>query len=303
MSIMLNKMKAPYPSFTKQWHNDTYAQLDPCGRAINKTIVITGASGGVGKAVAVSFAKGGAKHIALLGRRIEGLEATRSAISEVSSSTKITIHQADANDTDGLKKAAKTIGLWDVLVLNAATTPVNQMITHPDFDVDLWWSSFDVNVLGSMITFQAFKGNASDGDSSKDPPAIIQTSALLPFTPAAPIWQGGSSYTGSKIANIHIVEQLASEKPNWQVLSIHPGVLPTEMTDKVAGIENLRKYGLLDAMELPGDFFVWAATREAFFLRGKFVCANWDTDELIQRTAEFEGNEKLTLKPEGWPFS
>lgn len=41
-------------------------------------------------------------------------------------------------------------------------------------------------------------------------------------------------------------------------------------------------------VELPGDFCVWLASKEAKFLHGKFVWANWDVDELKARAEEIE---------------
>jgi hypothetical protein len=43
--------------------------------------------------------------------------------------------------------------------------------------------------------------------------------------------------------------------------------------------------------DLPGDYSVWASTPAASFLHGRFVWANWDIEELIQRKAEIEADD------------
>jgi hypothetical protein len=52
---------------------------------------------------------------------------------------------------------------------------------------------------------------------------------------------------------------------------------------------------------LPASFMVWAASKEAKFLNGKFAWANWDVDELKAAAAVIEGSDKFTTGLLGWP--
>ena len=53
----------------------------------------------------------------------------------------------------------------------------------------------------------------------------------------------------------------------------------------------------------PGNFHVWLASPEARFLKGKFLYANWDVDELRARAEELEKTELLNIQLVGWPFA
>ena len=55
-------------------------------------------------------------------------------------------------------------------------------------------------------------------------------------------------------------------------------------------------------MDLPAHFFVWATSPEAAFLRGKWVYANWDVEELKARAKEIQETGILTANILGWPF-
>jgi hypothetical protein len=46
---------------------------------------------------------------------------------------------------------------------------------------------------------------------------------------------------------------------------------------------------------LAGNLMVWLASPAANFLKGKFIWANWDVDELKERAAEIEGSRLLQL--------
>lgn len=50
---------------------------------------------------------------------------------------------------------------------------------------------------------------------------------------------------------------------------------------------------------LPGAFAVWCASADSESLRGKFLWANWDVDELKAR--ELQGTQQLTMGLLGWP--
>ena len=58
----------------------------------------------------------------------------------------------------------------------------------------------------------------------------------------------------------------------------------------------------LDLVSLPASFNVWLASPEARFLKGKFLWANWDVDELKAQAKEIETTTQLSIGLNGWPF-
>ena len=57
-----------------------------------------------------------------------------------------------------------------------------------------------------------------------------------------------------------------------------------------------------DVVQLPGNFCVWLASPEAEFLKGKFIWANWDVEELKGRKEEIQSSRLLTWMLEGVPM-
>jgi hypothetical protein len=55
-------------------------------------------------------------------------------------------------------------------------------------------------------------------------------------------------------------------------------------------------------VSLPGTFHVWLASPEAHFLKGRFLWANWDVEELKANAKEIEASEKFKIGLTGWPF-
>jgi hypothetical protein len=55
-------------------------------------------------------------------------------------------------------------------------------------------------------------------------------------------------------------------------------------------------------VSLPANFCVWLASPEAQFLKGKFLWANWDVDELKVKAKEIEASGHLSIGLGGWPF-
>lgn len=51
--------------------------------------------------------------------------------------------------------------------------------------------------------------------------------------------------------------------------------------------------------ELPGQFCVWLASKEAKFLKNRYVWANWDVDELKSRAQEIESSFLFKIKLDG----
>lgn len=53
-------------------------------------------------------------------------------------------------------------------------------------------------------------------------------------------------------------------------------------------------------VSLSGDFMVWLASEEAAFMKGGYVWANWDVDELKARSKEILSSNLLKMTLEGW---
>ncbi|KAG4434463.1 hypothetical protein IFR05_010041 [Cadophora sp. M221] len=273
-----------FPVFTKRWHNKAYSTISPKrpeNSALGKVVIVTGGGTGIGAAIAKCFAEAGAAGIGLIGRREEQLKSTSKTISSVSSTTKIVYAVADVTEKESLEAAfrqfAETLGKTDVLVSNAGYFSRGDLSSADGED---WWRSFEVNVKGSFNTIQAFLPN------SKPNAAVLSVSAsLLHLQPAVP---GVSRYIISKMASARLHECLQIEHPELQVVSVHPGIVESAMTEKFGALG-------MDEPELVAGLMVWLSGPEAGFLKGKYLWANWDVDELKERASEIEESKLLEL--------
>lgn len=120
-------------------------------RLRNKTVLITGASGGLGERIARQCAENGANLI-LLARNFENLKKLKEELANYSSSIKIEIYQADVGDTAELKNIYEEMKLKDitidVLVNNAG---FGMFKTVLETSLEETKNMFQVNVLG-LIT-------------------------------------------------------------------------------------------------------------------------------------------------------
>jgi NAD(P)-dependent dehydrogenase (short-subunit alcohol dehydrogenase family) len=144
-------MKAPFPAPVNNWHNDTYASIDPKRPELSakgRKIVITGGGYGIGRATAEAFAVAGASSIAILGRKEAPLLETKKHI-ESTYKVSVTTHIADITDEAAVKKAAKEIGEWHVLDMNAGyfSEPAGTL----ESSADEWFKSFEVHTPPLLI--------------------------------------------------------------------------------------------------------------------------------------------------------
>jgi NAD(P)-dependent dehydrogenase (short-subunit alcohol dehydrogenase family) len=107
-----------------------------------------------------------------------------------------------------------------------------------------------------------------------------------------------SAYSGSKLAAHTVVDYLQAENPEMKCFSLSPGIIYTDMNVK----SGVPKEMANDTVELPAHFSVWLASPESDFLKGKFLWANWDVDDLKALKGKIEADPsvlKVTLG--GWP--
>jgi NAD(P)-dependent dehydrogenase (short-subunit alcohol dehydrogenase family) len=294
---------------TKKFHNTTYPSLDPARPELSakgKTIVITGGGTGIGAETAKYFAKAGASRIAILGRREQPLLETKTAIEAENPDTEIIAIPTDITKDSQVKAAFEQVatkGKVDVLCSNAAVLGV--METIEESQPKKWLEGVFTNIQINANVVSAFLPHRA-----KDA-VIIETNSCAAHMNIAP---GFSSYSVSKMATARFYQYLQFENPDLSVFSVQPGAVVTDMS-RAAGYKPKSEDEefmwsekgadmLSDVSDanLPASFFVWLASPEARFLKGKYLWANWDVDELKDRAKEIEDTTFLSIGLEGWPF-
>jgi hypothetical protein len=191
------------------------------------------------------------------------------------------LHVADITSKTSLQAAftafGEKFGKIDVCISNAGYLSKLEHIDGAD-DEDSW-KGFETNVKGSSNTIQAFLPHAALNG------VLISINAGLATIPAIPKL---SSYICSKIASAKIYECLRAEKPELRIINVHPRVAETGMSEKI-GVKGE------DSPDLVAGFCVWCASEKGRLLKGKFVWANWDVDEFMERKEEIKGSKLLEL--------
>ncbi|KAK3649985.1 hypothetical protein LTR56_006572 [Elasticomyces elasticus] len=285
-------MKPPFPSLTSEWHDDTYPSIDPKQPKLSmkgKTVVISGGGAGIGRGITQAFALAGASSIAILGRRQALLDECKGIVAAEFPEVVVTTHVADVTDELAVEKAAREVGEWDVLISNAGYLSSKAPLVESE--PNEWWKGFEINVKGSYNLIRAFMpSRTKDATVISVNAGSIQVSGAFSST--------YSSYNSSKFAVLKMFEILAVENPDVHVVSMHPGVVDTEMKRK-----NDMPSPHMDTMELPSHFAVWLCSEESSFLRGRFIWSNWDVPQLLEKKSEIENSQLLTANCIGWPFS
>ena len=180
-----------------------------------KTALVTGASRGIGKAIAKSFVDAGAQ-VMLTSRKEDAL---RAAANEMDGETEI--FAANAGDIEQgqacVDATMKRFGKIDILVNNAATNPYYGDTLGVDssrFD-----KTFQVNLKGPLFWSQA----VWKASMQKNPGVILNIASVGGLRAE----HGLGVYNLTKAAVIHLTSQLACELGRTRVVGIAPGLVKT----------------------------------------------------------------------------
>ncbi|KAI1395673.1 putative NADP(+)-dependent dehydrogenase [Hypoxylon fuscum] len=285
-------MQPPLPSPTPTWHNDTYAAISPSRpelRAAEKTIVITGAGSGIGRETAIAYASAGAARLVLLGRTKTTLEETASLLPGHASKEAFPV---DVTQEDALRRVAKAIGTWDVLILAAGY--VSEPSPMASASTDAWWQSFETNVKALFLAIKVFTPTKNVSHAT----ILALTSGAAPLPSS--MLPGQSAYAASKLAQTKLIEFLASEQPDIFAATVHPGLVETAIFKKSGGKAEAVP---MDKVQLPAHFLLWMSSPEATFLNGRSVWANWDVIELKEQAEQIKSGVQMTAGMNGWPYT
>ncbi|KAI7166247.1 hypothetical protein D0869_14216 [Hortaea werneckii] len=236
-------------SLLQPTHHDLYPFIDPSGQlassAKGKSVLISGAGSGIGRAIAEAFALAGAERLFLVGRREGGLWETRGRIGEkmglvgdvgegedggrdgceVLVISGVDISKGEDVDRmfasyfgSGGFSEGKKFPPPDLLVSNAGTSGATETIA--DSEPKMWWRDMEVNLKGTYLVARGYiralreyygsekVAEGEEGTRGKAEGRIINVSsnASWRYVP------GRSSYAASKLAINSLTEYLDGEE-------------------------------------------------------------------------------------------
>lgn len=203
-----------------------------------KTVVITGASSGIGEAIAELLASRGAK-VVLGARRTDRLDVIAERIRE-NGGEAVSMQMDVTKRTDLIKLTALAVekyGSLDVMINNAG---ISQLYPMEETDVDGWEQMIDVNIKGTLYGIAAALPIIKEQGSGHF--VNILSTAGISIVPAMGV------YAGTKNAIRTISEALRQESEGrWRVTGISPGLVSSEF------VSNIKNESIRTAIQQKAD--------------------------------------------------
>lgn len=207
-------------------------------------VFITGASSGIGEALAKFYSDRGAQ-LGLVARRSDFLQRLQADLTTVRE-RQPAIYACDVRDAAALKAAAtdfmQRFGVPDIVIANAGVS--RGTLTENVDDLQSFQGIFDTNVMGMVNTFHPFAQPMRDAGSG----TLVGIASVAGFRGIP----GAGAYSASKAAAIKYCESLRVELRDAEVsvVTICPGYIRTPMTD----VNKFRMPFLIDADDAAARF-------------------------------------------------
>ena len=199
--------------------------------------VVTGASRGIGAAIATSFAAAGAR-VVLAGRKIDGLEPVAELIRQSGGEAlAVACHTGRKAETEALvARAEETFGGVDVLVNNAATSPHFGPLLEAE--ESHWDKTFEVNVKGYVYMVQACVPRMRKRGGGR----IVNVASVAGMVPHT----GLGVYGVTKAAVLMLTKTLALDlaPDNIRVNAIAPGLIQTRFSEALWASPEMKEKAL-----------------------------------------------------------
>ncbi len=202
-----------------------------------RVAVVTGASRGIGEAIARALAAAGAR-VVLASRKLEGLQAVADGIqADGGEAIAVACHTGRAADAEALVvRAEEAYGGVDVLVNNAATSPHFGPLL--DAEESHWDKTFEVNVKGYVHTVKACVPRMRARGGGR----IVNIASVAGLVP-----HGGLGVYGvTKAAVLMLTRTLAAElaRDSIRVNAIAPGLIETRFSEALWSTPEARERAL-----------------------------------------------------------
>jgi len=240
----------------------------------DKIALVTGSSRGVGRAVALGFAKQGANVVV-------NYTSNENAANEVVETIQSMGGKAIAVKADVAQKAeaenlvnsaVDTFGRLDILVNNAGFTRPSMMIKMTE---DQWDQVVDIHLKGAFLCAQAAGLHMKEQKSGK----IINVTSVAGIVGTV----GQINYSAAKGGIISMTKSIARELARYNVCAnvISLGIVATDMTEKIRSDEKLKEIYmnriLLKRFAEADDIapaFVFLASDESNYITGQLLCVD-----------------------------
>src|SRR5256885_9518334 len=256
-------------------------------RLADKNILITGASQGLGREMAVRFAREGAAGLSLVARHADKLNAVRDEVLKIAPKIDIVTIGADVSKPQDIERIVATTlaqfkGVLDVLVNNASTIGPSPMPNLLDYPVEDFREVLDTNLIGPFVLIK----NAL--------PAMIECggSIINVTSDAGQVgYPGWGAYGISKFGLEGMSQTWASEledsgvRVNW----VDPGNMNTAMHRAAEPKEDPTEWA--NPADVT-DVFVFLASDESKNVTGKRFQAQEDWKAQINHEAHEEHEAK-----------
>jgi len=243
-------------------------------RLKDKIALVTGSSRGVGRAVALAYAKEGAKVLVNYTSNEKAAQEVVAAIQGMGSQAKaVRADVAKKTDAEALVQATvDEFGGLDILVNNAGFTRPAMMLSMTE---EQWDDVIDIHLKGAFLCGQAAAQHMKEKKSGK----IINVASVAGVVGTV----GQIIYSAAKGGVISMTKSMARELARYNVCAnvISLGIVATEMSEKIRGDEKLREIYmnriLLKRFAEPDDItpaFVFFASDESNYVTGQLLCAD-----------------------------
>jgi len=256
-------------------------------KLVGKSILITGASQGLGREMALRFAREGAAGLSLVARHVNELHKARDQLRKIAPKIEIVVIEADVSKPRDIERiVASTLaqfkGQLDVLVNNASTIGPSPMPTLLDYPVEDFRNVLDTNLIGPFLLIKSAL------------PAMIESggSIINVTSDAGQVgYPGWGAYGISKFGLEGMSQTWASEleetgvRVNW----VDPGSMNTAMHQAAEPEENPSEWA--NPADVT-DVFVFLASNESKGVTGKRFQAQEDWKAEISQDSDKGLNEE-----------
>ncbi|KAK4580134.1 hypothetical protein LTR86_000337 [Recurvomyces mirabilis] len=225
-----------------------------------RTVLITGASMGIGRAIALAYAAEGA-HLALLARSTDKLQAVAKEASSIAKSKghEITtsVQTADVRDASSIQRAfsaaAKDLsidisggGSFDILINNAGLA-LGAPATFHEQSIEDISTMIQTNIFGFMVAAHAMLNEGGMAKAARGTIINVTSTTGLEVPP----FPGEAVYHSSKACQEAFSNVLRNETvgTNIRILTLRPGVVQTNFHEQRVGYDQGQYDGFMDGIE------------------------------------------------------